>query len=143
MTESEAIKELKEDISLYDNEITRLDTSIGTPDRNLIDALEMAIRALEEIQQYREVGTVDECREARNKQVTQEVNLRLCSTIDCSDKDCQPTAFDVGKVVGALESEVEWYSTHGVNKDVNRGRIEAFRTAIEYVKAGGKMEGWK
>ena len=47
MTESEAIKELKEDISLYDNEITRLDASIGTPDRNLIDALEMAINALE------------------------------------------------------------------------------------------------
>ena len=47
MTESEAIKELKEDIALYDNEITRLDASIGTPDRNLIDALEMAIQALE------------------------------------------------------------------------------------------------
>ena len=47
MTEIEAIKELKEDISLYDNEITRLDASIGTPDRNLIDALEMAIQALE------------------------------------------------------------------------------------------------
>ena len=47
MTESEAIKELKEDIALYDNEITRLDASIGTPDRNLIDALDMAIQALE------------------------------------------------------------------------------------------------
>ena len=47
MTEIEAIKELKEDISLYDNEITRLDASIGTPDRNLIDALEMAIQTLE------------------------------------------------------------------------------------------------
>lgn len=47
MTESEAIKELKEDIALYDNETTRLDASIGTPDRNLIDALEMAIQALE------------------------------------------------------------------------------------------------
>ena len=46
MTEIEAIKELKEDIALYDNEITRLDASIGTPDRNLIDALEMAINAL-------------------------------------------------------------------------------------------------
>ncbi len=68
MTENEAIKELKEDISLYDNEITRLDTSIGTPDRNLIDALEMAIQALEEIQQYREIGTVDECRTAMEKQ---------------------------------------------------------------------------
>ena len=47
MTECEAIKELKEYIALYDNEITRLNTSIGTPDRNLIDALEMAIEALE------------------------------------------------------------------------------------------------
>nr|DAF31459.1 MAG TPA: hypothetical protein [Caudoviricetes sp.] len=47
MTEREAIKELKEDIALYDNEITRLNTSVGTPDRNLIDALEMAIEALE------------------------------------------------------------------------------------------------
>ena len=57
--------------------------------------------------------------------------------------DTQPTAFEVDKVLRALESEVEWYSTHGVNKDVNRGRIEASRTAIEYVKAGGKKEGWK
>lgn len=47
MTESEAIKELKEDIALYDNETTRLDASVGTPDRSLIDALEMAIQALE------------------------------------------------------------------------------------------------
>ena len=73
MTENEAIKELKEDISLYDNEITRLDTSIGTPDRNLIDALEMAIQALEEIQQYRAIGTVDECREANGKQMPKKV----------------------------------------------------------------------
>ena len=54
MTESEAIKELKEDISLYDNEITRLDASIGTPDRNLIDALEMAINALEKQEKIKE-----------------------------------------------------------------------------------------
>ena len=54
MTESEAIKELKEDIALYDNEITRLDASIGTPDRNLIDALEMAIQALEKQEKIKE-----------------------------------------------------------------------------------------
>ena len=54
MTESEAIKELKEDIALYDNEITRLDASIGTPDRNLIDALDMAIQALEKQEKIKE-----------------------------------------------------------------------------------------
>lgn len=46
MTIEEAIKEIKEDIWLYDSEIVRLPTSKGTPDRNLIDALEMAISAL-------------------------------------------------------------------------------------------------
>ena len=54
MTESEAINELKEDISLYDNEITRLYASIWTPDRNLIDALEMAINALEKQEKIKE-----------------------------------------------------------------------------------------
>lgn len=32
------------------------------------DAQEMAIKALEEIQQYRKIGTVEECREAVEKQ---------------------------------------------------------------------------
>lgn len=47
MTHKEAIKELKADIELYDNEIVRLDAFKDTPDRRLIDALEMAIKALE------------------------------------------------------------------------------------------------
>lgn len=62
MTEREAIKELKEDIALYDNEITRLNTSIGTPDRNLIDALEMAVRALEK-QAPRKVYTFERAKD--------------------------------------------------------------------------------
>ena len=32
-------------------------------------ALDMAISALKEIQQYREIGTVEECREAKEKQI--------------------------------------------------------------------------
>ena len=35
----------------------------------LTKALEVAITALEEIQQYRAIGTVEECREAREKQI--------------------------------------------------------------------------
>lgn len=73
-----------------------------------------------------------------------EIHMSYSDDLGILEKiDSQPTAFDVDKVVGALESEVEWYSTHGVNKDVNRERIEASRTAIEYVRAGGKKEGWK
>lgn len=46
MTYEEAITELKAEIELYDNEIVRLDAFKDTPDRRLIDALEMAIEAL-------------------------------------------------------------------------------------------------
>lgn len=34
----------------------------------LVPVYEMAIQALEEVQQYRQIGTVDECREAVEKQ---------------------------------------------------------------------------
>ena len=35
-------------------------------------AIEDAISALKEIQQYREIGTIEECREARKKQIPEE-----------------------------------------------------------------------
>lgn len=60
MTESEAIKFLKERIELINSDY---------PD--VVDyknALECAIRALEEVQQYREIGTPEECRAAVEKQ---------------------------------------------------------------------------
>lgn len=37
-------------------------------DGKAYEDMEMAIKALEEIQQYRAIGTVEECREAREKQ---------------------------------------------------------------------------
>lgn len=42
----------------------------GSPGRiaKFFEALAMAIEALKEVQQYREVGTVEECREAVEKQ---------------------------------------------------------------------------
>ena len=64
MTENEAIEELKYDC----NEIGKAvpcDTSWGESFEN---AYAMAINALEEVQQYRQIGTVMECREAVEKQ---------------------------------------------------------------------------
>lgn len=61
MTENEAIEELKYDC----NEIGKAipcDTSWGESFEN---AYAMAIKALEEVQQYRQIGTVEEC--LRNK----------------------------------------------------------------------------
>lgn len=64
MTENEAIEELKYDC----NEIGKAipcDTSWGESVEN---AYAMAINALEEVQQYRQIGTVEECRAAMEKQ---------------------------------------------------------------------------
>ena len=41
------------------------------------EALEMAITALKEVQQYREIGTVKECREAREKQTPNKPKRRV------------------------------------------------------------------
>lgn len=58
MTENEAIKRVEE-FGLH-HAIGDLPYSTLT-----VKAFEMAIKALEEIQQYRAIGTVEECREAR------------------------------------------------------------------------------
>ena len=39
----------------------------------LRESLEMAITALKEVQQYREIGTVEECREAVEKQISMKI----------------------------------------------------------------------
>lgn len=62
MTENEAIARIIDhfDVHHHDNR----------PHPLLDKAVEMAIKALEEIQKYREIGTVEECRAAVEKQTT-------------------------------------------------------------------------
>lgn len=79
MTESEAIEVL----------IDR-HTSIGTTKcndvawRKLKPAIDIAVNALEEIQEYRAIGTANECREARERQkekkpiLNENVNIMFC-----------------------------------------------------------------
>ena len=62
MTENEAIKELEASIDL-----AKMCTQ-NYERKNEIKGYEMAIQALEEIQKYREIGTVEEFREAVEKQ---------------------------------------------------------------------------
>jgi hypothetical protein len=59
MTENEAIKELETSI-----DIAKMCTQ-NYERKNEIQGYEMAIKALEEVQQYRQIGTVEEC--LRNK----------------------------------------------------------------------------
>ena len=63
MTENEALARIIDhfDVHHHDNR----------PHPLLDKAVEMAIKALEEVQQYREIGTVEECREAVKKQTAE------------------------------------------------------------------------
>lgn len=69
MTENEAITRIRE-FGLY-HAIGDLPNSVLTK-----KAFEMAIKALEEIQQYRSIGTVEECREAIERHRAKKPNKR-------------------------------------------------------------------
>ena len=49
-------------------EVKELDDTMYAYNPAYMNAMDMAIEALKEIQQYREIGTVEECREAVEKQ---------------------------------------------------------------------------
>lgn len=104
MTENEAIEFMKRylDVECYTDKC--------------VNAHIIAINALEEIQQYRAIGTVEECRAA--------IALRD-----------YPTAYDPDKVVEQLKKRSEEYNS-GVRL---HGKPEEMLTdeAIEIVKGGG------
>lgn len=62
MTENEAISRMK-----YRIKTATYIAGKGV-DGKAYEDMEIAIKSLEEIQQYREIGTVEECREARERQ---------------------------------------------------------------------------
>ena len=67
MTENEAIRDLQYLIGEY---------SVYPPETGVnatVGSLQYCISALKEIQQYREIGTVEECREAVEKQKVEKI----------------------------------------------------------------------
>lgn len=81
MTEQEAIEELSNEIRIITDMISYCRNFEDENDIALAylikekDATEMAIIALKEIQQYRKIGTVEECRKAREKQMPKKPRL--------------------------------------------------------------------
>lgn len=69
MTENEAIEQL-EVFPEWNREDRWLDVG------DMEELVNICIKALEEIQQYRAIGTVEECREAREKQWAKKVSNR-------------------------------------------------------------------
>jgi hypothetical protein len=72
MEESEAIEKLK-NMRLFMQIIDKNSKHKFTEDDYTTN--EMAIKALEEVQQYREIGTLEECRTAKEKQMSKKPNF--------------------------------------------------------------------
>ena len=101
MTENEAIEELKYDC----NEIGKAipcDTSWGESFEN---AYAMAINALEEIEQYRTIGTVEECRVAVEKQKAKKIEI-FNGQASCPNCKCLFGGMDV------IKSLIAWHMPH-------------------------------
>lgn len=140
ITEKEAIKLLNESY-IVDYE--------GDTDRHRINLEKFLISTLEEIQQYREIGTVEECREAREKQKPKKMRLlnekdvikavdkhtnednTLDDDISCILEEV-PTAYDVEAVSKALKNEMEFV----VNEYPVYGRYIKKNRAIEILHSG-------
>ena len=75
MTENEAISRIKDHMEIH---------RLKEPRAIYITvALSMAITALKEIQQYREIGTVEECREAVEKQKVKYIKIEAYCPAYC------------------------------------------------------------
>ena len=79
MTENEAIKKLEPYLDGIDSDLTFMELFYKDVDRSEYladrDAFTTAITALKEVQQYRKIGTVEECREAVEKQKVKYIKI--------------------------------------------------------------------
>lgn len=72
-------------------EIMELDDSMAQYNLAYMKAMEVAIKALEEVQQYRAIGTTEELRVLKDKQVAKKVSLRRVRKVDGFDMGKCPT----------------------------------------------------
>lgn len=95
-------------------------------------AIEEAIEALKEIQQYREIGTVEECREAVEKQKPKKPKdrLKINPVIDCNGAyiDADTTVYlfcpNCGEIVGIDETVNKFCRVCGQAIDENLEEME-------------------
>ena len=76
------------------NEIMELDDSMAQYNLAYMKAMEVAINALEEVQKYRAIGTPEECRVAKEKQVDEKPTAVL-GTFGGTEYECKNCGSDV------------------------------------------------
>ena len=107
-------------------------------DGKAFEDMEMAIEALKEIQQYREIGTVEECREAVEKQKPQKPkdSLKIDPVIDENGAyvDADVTVYllcpNCGEMIGIDESCDKFCRECGQAIDENLEGMEDESSAI-------------
>ena len=97
MTENEAIKELETSIDL-----AKMCTQ-NYERKNEIQCYEMAINVLKEIQKYRKIGTVEECRAAVEKQTA----AKPLGGMDADGND-----YAICRECSAILSDGEWFAQY-------------------------------
>lgn len=76
------------------------------------DALNLSISSLEEIQQYRAIGTVEECREAREKQIPKKpIHDGLYACPNCHTIMLQGAFEAKGKCCKECGQALDWSET--------------------------------
>lgn len=91
------------------------------------EEIDIAIKALEEVQQYREIGTVEECRDAIEKQIPKKIvriKLRQSeygSPLRCPvcESDLIPTEF-FNEYGTESDEKISWCSGCGQKLDWNK-----------------------
>lgn len=99
MTEIEAIKRL--DRNAY--RTTCYGNRVVEHEENLI-----AIQALEEVQKYREIGSMEECRAAREKQIAKNPMMAYDDKIDSNWVSCPICANGIGWEIPARKIKFCW-----------------------------------
>lgn len=97
-----------------------------------LKCIDLAIAALEEVQKYRQIGTVEECREAVEKQKPQKPkdSLKIKPVIDCNGAyvDADTTVYllcpNCGEMVGIDENVDKFCRECGQAIDENLEEME-------------------
>nr|DAV48383.1 MAG TPA: TFIIB zinc-binding [Caudoviricetes sp.] len=108
MTENKAIEELH-----------RIRPYGGIIPQRRAEALDVAIKALEEVQQYRQIGTVEECREAVEKQTARKGirekikkgynrGMHHCYCPVCYEKGDLRNKYNVGLYCSDCGQKLDW-----------------------------------
>lgn len=116
MTESEAIEKWKQ---VYD------ETDSIYKSNQLDNMFKSAIQALEEIKQYRAIGTVEEVKELKEKEKRFDRNIKMFNEIGLEIR---------AKAIDEFAENIETYCSMS---EMNRKMIKKI---AEQMKAGGKNE---